>query len=116
MGSTTYPNSVRFTCDGASGANVVYDVGSYSYLNATVGVPDDADNASGNSITLTFYKDGATADQIGKPITVSLDHTHALHLNLQGAAQLEIACAAISSGSPNLVTMDFALGNATLTS
>jgi hypothetical protein len=82
IGSTTYQNSVRFTCFDTT-SDLVYDVAGYKFLNALIGVPSNATNAVGNTMTMTFFKDGAT-NQMGKPVTVSLDHPHPVHLNLQG--------------------------------
>jgi hypothetical protein len=117
IGTTTYPDSVRFTC--ASGENVahtylVYDVAGFSFLNATIGVPSDATNAAGNTMGITFFKDGTT-QQLGKTITIALDQPGQVHLNLDGASQLEIGCAATSTANQQAVQMDVALGNAVLT-
>jgi len=116
IGNTSYPSSVRFTCEQSPGssANVVYDVAGYQYLNATLGVPSDATNAAGNTMTITFFKDGSTA-QLGKTVTISLDHPQGLHLNLQGSSQLEVACVATNAASNSPTAMDVALGSAVLT-
>jgi hypothetical protein len=116
IGTTSYPNSIRYTCytgvDAAS--TVVYDVAGFSFLNATLGVPSNATNAAGNTMSVTFFKDGST-DQLGKTLTISLDNPVALHLNLDGASQLAIDCAATQSSSDTPAAMDLALGNAVLT-
>lgn len=116
IGATIYADSVRFTCDGGpsgSGDDVIYNVAGYNYLNGTLGVPSDATNAAGNTATITFFKDGST-DQLGRAITISLDHPQPVHLNLQGSSQLEIACLASDATSHSSVDMDIALGNATI--
>jgi hypothetical protein len=116
IGTAAYPNSVRLTCNSGDGAttSLVYNVAGFSFLNSTIGVPNDATNAAGNSMSITFFKDGAT-DQLGKTVNVSLDHPHKVHLSLDGASQLEVACAGTSDGGTNsAVPMDFALGNAVL--
>jgi hypothetical protein len=112
IGSTTYQDSVRFTCDAPSGY-LVYDVAGYKYLTTLIGIPSDASNATGNTMTITFYKDGS-ASQLMTPVTVSLDHPQSVHLNLQGASQLEVACSAISTTSQDSEYMDVAFGNATI--
>jgi hypothetical protein len=112
IGTVTYPTSVRFTC-GNTNANLVYNVAGYKFLTATVGVPNDATNAAGNTMTVTFFKDGSTA-QLGKALIVSLDHPASVHLNLQSSSQLEIQCNATSTANHNEVNMDVALGNATI--
>jgi hypothetical protein len=113
VGAVTYENSVRFTCYASSGSDIVYDVAGYKYLNTVVGIPSNASNAVGNSMTFTFYKDGS-ATQLSTPVTVSLDHPQSVHLNLQGSSQLEIACSAINTSSQAKTDMDVALGNATI--
>ncbi|HEY6480052.1 MAG TPA: hypothetical protein VIZ00_08485, partial [Streptosporangiaceae bacterium] len=72
---------------------MVYDVADFAFLNATLGVPSNATNAAGNTMSITFFKDGS-ASQLGKTITVALDNPVPLHLNLDGASQLAIDCAA----------------------
>lgn len=113
IGAVTYQNSVGFTCyTSGNDANFVYDVAGYKFLNTVLGVPSDSTNATGNAMTITFFKDGAT--QLGQPVTISLDHPQSVHLNLQGASQLEIACNATNVTSHQQVDMDAALGNATI--
>ncbi len=113
IGATTYQNSVGFTCDTSGNqANMVYDVANYKFLTTVIGIPSNAANAAGNTMTITFLKDGST--QIGDPITVSLDHPQSVHLDLQGASQLEMTCNAINVNSHQEVYMDAALGNATI--
>jgi len=46
---------------------------------------------------------------IGRPVK-------AIHLNLQGASQLDISCAAINNSTHQGVDLEFALGSAQLTS
>ena len=105
IGTVTYPDSVSFTCDNTG--SIVYDVATYKYLTAQIGLPSDAANVAGNTMTITFFGDGST--QLSRPVTVSLDHPQSVHLNLQGSSQLEIEC----NGSTNS-WMDVALGNATI--
>lgn len=113
IGSVTYQDSVGFTCDTyGNQANFVYDVAGYKFLTTVLGIPSDATNAAGNAMTVTFFKDGAT--QLGQAITISLDHPQSVHLNLQGASQLEIACNATDVTSHQPVYMDAAMGNATI--
>ena len=113
IGAVTYQDSVGFTCDTSGNqANFVYDVAGYKFLTTLVGIPSDATNAAGNAMTITFFKDGST--QLGQPVTVSLDHPQSVHLDLQGASQLEVACNATNVTSHQPVEMDAALGNATI--
>ena len=117
IGNTPYPDSVRFTCNTGveSATSLVYDVAGFAFLNATLGVPSNATNAAGTTMNITFFKDGST-DQLGKTITVSLDNPVPLHLNLDGASQLAIDCAATHSSTDAPVSMDIASGNAVLAS
>jgi hypothetical protein len=108
IGTTTYANSVRFTC-AYTYSNVVYDVAGYRFLDATIGVPSDATNAAGTGANVTFLKDGTTA-QLGSGVSVALDQPQHVHVNLHGASQVEIACAV--SGSSGF--LDIVLGNATV--
>lgn len=113
IGATIYQNSVGFTCYSGGPSYIDYNVAGYKFLNALIGIPSGASNAAGNSMTVTFFKDGSST-QLGSPVTVSLDHPQSVHLNLDGSSQLEIACAAISQTSHSSVSMDGALGNATI--
>jgi hypothetical protein len=115
IGSTTYENSVRFTCysDGGSSGDLIYDVAGYKFLDTMIGIPSDASNAAGNAMTITFYKDGSTT-QLSAPVTVTLDHPQTVHLNLQGSSQLEISCNSINTTSQSSAYMDVALANATI--
>jgi hypothetical protein len=113
IGATIYQNSVGFTCYSGGPSYIDYNVAGYKFLTALIGIPSGASNAAGNSMTITFFKDGSSS-QLGSPVTVSLDHPQSVHLNLDGSSQLEIACAAISQTSHSPVSMDGALGNATI--
>jgi hypothetical protein len=115
IGATIYADSVRFTCEQGqgTGSDLIYNVAGYKFLNGTLGVPSDATNAAGNSATITFFRDGSTA-QLGRAITISLDHPQTVHLDLQGSSQLEIECIAANATSHSSVDMDVALGNATI--
>jgi hypothetical protein len=113
IGATIYQNSVGFTCYSGGPSYIDYNVAGYKFLNALIGIPSGASNAAGNSMTITFFKDGSST-QLGSPVTVSLDHPQSVHLNLDGSSQLEISCAAISQTSHSPVSMDGALGNATI--
>jgi hypothetical protein len=109
--ATTYQHSIRFTCEGGQ-SSVVYNVAGLNFLDATIDVPDDANNAAGNTATITFLKNGTTT-QLGQPITDVLGQLQPIHVDLQGAAQLDIACTAVAA-SDSYSSMDIALGNATI--
>lgn len=66
INTSTFEQSIRFTCEGGQ-SSVVYNVTGYGFLNATIGVPNDATNAAGNVAVITFLKNGDT--QLGTPIT-----------------------------------------------
>jgi hypothetical protein len=114
IGAITYQNSVGFTCQsdyGSETQDLVYNVAGYKFLTAVFGIPSDATNAAGNTMTITFFKDGSTT-QLATPMTISLDHPQSVHLNLDGSSQLEIACDATSVAGHSTVAMDGAMGNA----
>jgi hypothetical protein len=77
-----------------------------------IGVPTDATNAIGDTTAITFFKNGSA--QLGSPLNVNLDHPQSVHLDLQGASQLEIRCLPTDNVSHNVVSMDIALGDATI--
>ena len=108
MSGQTYRQSIYFTCQDPI-TSVVYEVTGFKFLDATIGVPDDATNTSGISTTsVMFFKNGSTT-QIGQPVFPLLGHPQKIQLNLQGAVQLEIGCATNRND-----LADVALGNATL--
>jgi hypothetical protein len=108
MSGQNYQQSIYFTCQDPV-TSVVYEVTGFKFLDATIGVPDNAANTDGISTTkVMFLKNGSTT-QIVPPVIPVLGHPQKIHLNLQGTVQLEIACA---TNQNNLA--DVALGNATL--
>jgi hypothetical protein len=113
IGATIYQNSVGFTCYNDNPSYIDYNVAGYKFLNAVIGISSSASNAAGNSMTITFFKDGSST-QLSSPVTVSLDHPQSVHLNLDGSSQLEIGCTSISTTTRNTQSMDGALGNATI--
>lgn len=112
LGGHTFAQSIRFTCEGGQ-SSVVYNVAGYRFLDATIGVPDDATNAAGNIATISFLKNG-TSTQLRQPITDVVGQQQPIHLDLQGAAQLDIACTATIGPTGSYISMDIALGNATI--
>jgi hypothetical protein len=114
IGTTPYPESVRFTCLNGDQTEVVYNVAGYHFLDATIGVPNDATNGAGNTTVISFLKNGSTT-QLGKPVTDVVGLEKKIHLDLQGSAQLEIACTATQNSTHYGAEMDITLGGATLT-
>jgi hypothetical protein len=114
VGTKTYPQSVRFQCYTVNSTAVVYNVAGFAFLDATIGVPNDAANAAGNITVFTFFKDGSTT-QLGQPVTDATGRPQKIHLDLRGSAQLEIACSATNATTHNGVAMDVTLADATLT-
>jgi hypothetical protein len=117
VGTKTYANAVRFSCsdpapDIYSYNELVYDVAGYTTFDATFGVPDNASNGTGNSATITFYKDGGST-RLGNSVTVALDAPAHIDLNLQGSSQLEISCSAANQYSDG-DDIDVAIVNGTL--
>lgn len=119
IGTTTYSNAIRFSCSTSNDAygynSLVYVVAGYKTLNATLGVPDNASNAAGNSATIKFYKDGGSTE-LGQPVTIALDSPQRVSLPLQGSSQLEISCVAANQTGNNGDDIDVAIGGATLSS
>jgi hypothetical protein len=108
IGTTGYPDTVRLTCGTEDDeSSVVYEVAGFKTLQATIGVPSDATNASDNSASIQFLKDG-TSTQLAPGITVALDQPQVTTVPLKGASQLGISCTG-SNGD-----IDIALANATL--
>lgn len=105
IGTTSYQNSVRFSCYFGGSGHVTYNVAGYKFLDATIGVPNNATNAVDNTMAITFFKDGST--QMGSPLNVALGQPQPVHLDLQGAVQLKIKCDPDSE-------MDIVLGDATI--
>jgi len=114
IGTKSFPQSVRFQCFGVGATSVVYDVAGYHFLDATIGVPNDATNAAGNTSILTFLKDGSTT-QLSQPVTDVTGHPQLIHLDLQHSAQLQVTCNSTSNSTHGGVTMDVTLADATLT-
>ncbi|MCW2941005.1 MAG: serine/threonine protein kinase [Actinomycetia bacterium] len=114
IGTTNYLQSVRFTCQGQNYTSVVYNVAGFASLDGTIGVPNDATNAAGNTATIAFFANGSATQQLGPLITDAVGHPRKFHVDLKGSAQLKIACSATSDASHGGVNMDISLGNATL--
>ena len=113
IGTTSYANSVRFQCQ--FNGSLVYDVSGYKFLDTTVGVPNDAANGAGNTVVVTFFKDSNSNEQLTQPMNIVVGAPQTVHLDLQGAAQLQIQCAPTSIATHAGSTIDLVLGNGTLT-
>jgi hypothetical protein len=109
----TYENSLSVTCP-QGGTDLAYDVDGASFLNATIGIPDNAQNAAGVTTTVTFFKNGPST-QLAAPINVSVGKPQVIHLDLNGASQLDFTCAAVNNATQNSMQLVFALGSAQLT-
>ena len=111
IGTTTYSDSVRFTCgDQGFPSSLVYDVAGHSALRFTLGVPDNATHAAGNSAAVRFLKDGGSTQLIPQ-VTAALDQAQTVTVPLTGTSQLEISCEAASFEGGGI---DIVLGNAAL--
>ena len=115
IGTTTYTDSVRFTCDSGghdSAGDLDYAVAGYGSMSAMLGVPSDDADAAGDTMTVSFFNNGA-GPQTSNPIVVSPGHPQFVRLRFSGSSQLEISCSAVSAtGSARY--MELALGNATI--
>jgi hypothetical protein len=116
IGTTTYTDSVRFTCDSGghdSSGDLDYVVTGYGSMSAVVGVPSDDTSAAGDTMTVSFFNNGA-GPQTSDPVVVSLGHPQAVHLRLSGSSQLEISCSAVRTATQSARYMQLALANATI--
>jgi hypothetical protein len=116
IGTTTYTDSVRFTCDSGghdSAGDLDYVVTGYGSLSAVLGVPSDDAGAAGDTMTVSFFNNG-TGMQTSAPVTVSPGHPQPVHLRFSGSSQLEISCSAVRSATRSARYMELALGNATI--
>lgn len=95
---TTYQQGIRFVCQNAV-TSLVYDVSKAKYLNAVVGVPDDAKNETpGVRSTITFYKDDSDVALV-PPVVADRANPQTVSVDLQGAAQLKISCSTNTPGT-----------------
>jgi hypothetical protein len=116
IGTTTYTDSVRFTCDSGghdSSGDLDYVVTGYGSMSAILGVPSDDTNAAGDAMTVSFFNNGA-GPQTSDPVVVSLGHPQQIHLRFSGSSQLEISCSAVHATTQSARYMELALGNATI--
>jgi hypothetical protein len=116
IGTTTYTDSVRFTCDSGghdSGGDLDYVVTGYGSMSAVLGVPSDDRRAAGDVMTVSFFNNG-TGSQTSRPVLVSLGHPQVVHLRFSGSSQLEISCSAVNASTKSARYMELALGNATI--
>jgi hypothetical protein len=116
IGTTTYTDSVRFTCDSGghdSAGDLDYVVTGYGSMSALLGVPSDDTGATGGAMTVSFFNNG-TGAQTSDPVVVSLGHPQNVHVRFSGSSQLEISCSAVSSATKSARYMELALGNATI--
>jgi hypothetical protein len=116
IGTTTYTDSVRFTCDSGghdSSGDLDYVVTGYGSMSAVLGVPSDDTSATGDAMTVSFFNNGA-GPQTSDPVVVSLGHPQSIHLRFADSSQLEISCSAVHATTQSARYMELALGNATI--
>ena len=120
IGKNTYKDGIRFRC-GDSDGTVIYDLygdssypDGYSYLDGVVGIPNDAANAAGVTVTITFSQSGSTST-LQPPLSIVLGRPHKLHLDLNGVDTLAISCSAASDTGHGTAETDVALGDPVLT-
>lgn len=115
IGTTTYTDSVRFTCDSggaASSGDLDYVVTGYGTLSAIVGIPGRP-HPTGGAMTVTFFSNGA-GPQVSRPVTVSPGHSQRVQLSFRGSSQLEISCSPAGPTSQSAKPLELALGNPTI--
>ena len=112
IGATTYKNSIRLRCGDTSGT-VIYDLfGGYSSLDGVVGIPNDAANAAGVTVTVTFSQEDGSALQ--QPLSVALGRPQKLHVDLDGVEELAISCSVAGSTGHGAAATDLVLGDPVL--
>lgn len=116
VGSVTYTDSVRFTCDSGgrgSAGDLDYHVSGYGSLSALAAIPSDNAMVGGEVMTVSFFYNG-TGTQTSGPVTITPGHSRPVRIRLRGASQLEISCDAVDAATQSPRHMDLALANATL--
>jgi hypothetical protein len=93
MSAKPYPNSVTFSCAGGS-PDLAYDVAGHQVFTALVGIPDNAQDATGLDETVTF--DNQAGTQLAKPVVVSLGSPDRVRINIAGVTQLEFSCTGVT--------------------
>lgn len=97
MSAKSYPDSVTFSCDGPQGGyqpeDEAYDVAGNTLFTAVVGIPDNADDATGLAETVIFASQNGT--QLGKPVVVSLGSPARVSLNISRVTQLQVTCTGV---------------------
>jgi hypothetical protein len=116
MGGEPYPHSVTIACVRGGDGGVVYSVGGYSKLHATIGL-SSTDNGPGRAddipcqISITNNAGGQLADLTFKPSS----KPQTLDVDLRGADQMKIIC--LASGQTKAgydVNYKIGFGNAEL--
>jgi hypothetical protein len=98
MSARPYPNSITFGCDGPQGGgqpeDEAYDIAGNTLFTATVGIPDNAADATGLDETVIFASQDGT--QLGKPVVVSLGSPARVALDITGVTQLQVTCTGVT--------------------
>jgi hypothetical protein len=111
LSAVNYPSSIRLGC-GSSEATATYPISGFRQLTMTVGIPDDAHNATGVKLVVSLTdQDG---HQLSSPVTVSLDHPQKLTATVSGEVQITVHCTGQYPANQTVATY-VALGNALLT-
>jgi hypothetical protein len=110
----SYPNSVTFGCDGLGGngqPTEAWDVAGSTTFSATVGIPDNTEDATGDDAELTFASQDGT--KLTKTITVSLGHPASVSFSISGVTQLDVTCNGVEASTGQQDSgLYVALGNA----
>jgi hypothetical protein len=106
-----YSNSSVFHCDTRDGdgpfAN--WNSAGYSTFTGMIGVPDNAQSATGSIITVTFYDQNRKS--LGQAV-VSIGHPQPVTINLNGAVRMQMNC--VSKDNPTYASPALAFGNGAL--
>jgi hypothetical protein len=88
-----------------------WDVAGSTTFSATVGIPDNTEDATGDDAELTFASQDGT--KLAKTITVSLGHPASVSFSISGVTQLDVTCNGVEASTGQQDSgLYVALGNA----
>lgn len=108
-----YTKSLLFYCEGGNGdqPDAAYDVAGSSTFTATVGIPDNMQDATDVIATVTFTNE--SDQRAGQPVQVSLGHPAKVDIPISGVTQLGMTCVGRDARSGEQATsFQIAIGDA----
>jgi len=88
ISNVDYPYSTRFYCP-TNNSTLDWNVAGYSTFTTTLGIPDNAQGATGATLTMTF------SDQNGKVLSVNktaIGQPATIHIPITGVERLVVTC------------------------